>query len=101
MVKMVFSDLDGTFLTPDKIITAENRNMLDVAYARGVQFVPCTGRNLSDIPSELLAHPSVSYAVCCNGSLVVNAKTGRVIGKRLPLKSAQFWGCTTSCLASK
>lgn len=52
MVKMVFSDLDGTFLTPDKIITAENRNMLDVAYARGVQFVPCTGRNLSDIPSE-------------------------------------------------
>lgn len=79
MVKMVFSDLDGTFLTPDKIITAENRNMLDVAYARGVQFVPCTGRNLSDIPSELLAHPSVSYAVCCNGSLVVNAKTGCVL----------------------
>lgn len=83
MVKMVFSDLDGTFLTPDKIITAENRNMLDVAYARGVQFVPCTGRNLSDIPSELLAHPSVSYAVCCNGSLVVNAKTGRVLQETL------------------
>ena len=79
MVKMIFSDLDGTFLTPDKIITAENRNMLDVAYARGVQFVPCTGRNLRDIPSELLSHPSVSYAVCCNGSLVVNAKTGRVL----------------------
>lgn len=79
MVKMIFSDLDGTFLTPDKIITAENRNMLDVAYTRGIQFVPCTGRNLSDIPSELLAHPSVSYAVCCNGSLVVDAKTGRVL----------------------
>lgn len=37
MVKMIFSDLDGTFLTPDKIITAENRNMLDVAYTRGIQ----------------------------------------------------------------
>lgn len=79
MVKMIFSDLDGTFLTPEKIITAENKDILDVAYARGVQFVPCTGRNLGDIPSELLAHPSVSYAVCCNGSLVVDVGTGRVL----------------------
>ena len=68
MVKMVFSDLDGTFLTPDKIITAENRNMLDVAYARGVQFVPCTGRNLSDIPRSCWLIQVFWYAVCCNGS---------------------------------
>lgn len=79
MVKMIFSDLDGTFLTPEKIITAENGNMLDVAYRRGVQFVPCTGRNIGDIPAELLEHPSVSYAVCCNGSLVVDAKSGDII----------------------
>lgn len=79
MVKLVFSDLDGTFLTPEKTITAENARILDAAYERGVHFVPCTGRNIANIPSDLLAHPAVEYAVCCNGAQVLNAKTGEVL----------------------
>ena len=79
MVKLVFSDLDGTFLTPDKTITADNARVLDAAYERGVHFVPCTGRNITDIPGEILRHPAVSHAVCCNGAQVLDVKTGAVL----------------------
>lgn len=79
MVKLVFSDLDGTFLTPDKTITADNARVLDAAYERGVHFVPCTGRNIADISGEILQHPAVSHAVCCNGAQVLDVKTGAVL----------------------
>ena len=42
MVKLVFVDMDDTFLTPEKTITPLNRQALDLAYERGLQFVPCT-----------------------------------------------------------
>lgn len=81
MVKLVFSDLDGTFLTSEKTITAENARIMDAMRERGVLFVPCTGRNIADIPQEILAHPSVSHAVCCNGALIFDACTREIIQK--------------------
>ena len=79
MVKLVFVDMDGTFLLPDKTISDENLRILDRAYELGVQFVPCTGRNISGLPKQLIGHPCVKYAVCCNGALVCDAKSGEVI----------------------
>ena len=70
MVKLVFVDMDDTFLTPEKTITPLNRQALDLVYERGIQFVPCTGRNYTGLPEELVSHPSVRYAVCCNGAIV-------------------------------
>ena len=70
MLKLVFVDMDDTFLTPEKTITPLNRQALDLAYERGIQFVPCTGRNHTGLPEELAHHPSVRYAVCCNGAIV-------------------------------
>lgn len=67
-----FSDLDGTFVTSDKHITAENLRALDAVAARGFEFVPCTGRCASGVPKELLAHPAVRHVVAANGA-VVNA----------------------------
>ena len=69
MLKLVFVDMDDTFLTPEKTITPLNRKALDLAYERGIQFVPCTGRNYTGLPDELVHHPSVRYAVCCNGAI--------------------------------
>lgn len=79
MTRLVFVDMDGTFLSPDKTISAENRAILDEAAARGVQFVPCTGRNVTGVPRELAEHPSVRYAVCCNGALVCDVRTNEVL----------------------
>lgn len=46
MVKLVFVDMDDTFVAPDKTIPADNLRFLDVTHERGVQFVPCMGRSL-------------------------------------------------------
>ena len=81
MVKLVFVDMDDTFLSPDKTISAENLRILDVAVERGVQFVPCTGRNATGLPRQLVEHPCVRYAVCCNGAIICEAKSGRVLSE--------------------
>ena len=77
--RLVFIDMDDTFLSPDKTIPADNLAVLDEAYERGVEIVPCTGRTFMGIPRELVEHPSVRYAVCCNGSLAYDAKTGETL----------------------
>ena len=77
MLKLVFVDMDDTFLTPEKAITPLNRQALDLAYERGIQFVPCTGRNYTGLPEELVSHPSVRYAVCCNGAIVRDLRENR------------------------
>ncbi|MGI6229874.1 MAG: Cof-type HAD-IIB family hydrolase [Tractidigestivibacter sp.] len=87
MVKLVFVDMDDTFLNPQKEITEENAHILDVAYERGVQFVPCTGRNISGLPKQLVEHPCVRYAVCGNGGLIVEADTGKVL-RKIPIEKS-------------
>lgn len=79
MVRLVFIDMDDTFVAPDKTIPRDNLRILDVAAERGVQFVPCTGRSLRGVPRELLAHLSVCHAVCGGGALVYDVRSGRVV----------------------
>ena len=67
---IVFSDMDGTFLTTDKQVSARSLQTLDALAERGIEFVPCTGRALVGIPPEVLAHPSVHYAISSNGAVV-------------------------------
>lgn len=79
MVRLVFIDMDDTFVAPDKTIPRDNLRILDDAAERGVQFVPCTGRSLRGVPRELLAHPSVCHAVCGGGALVYDVRSGRIV----------------------
>ena len=76
VVRLVFVDMDDTFVTPDKVITPENLRILDVAHERGVQFVPCTGRSVRGLPQQLVEHPSVRFAVCSGGALVYDLRAG-------------------------
>lgn len=69
-MRIVFSDLDGTLLTSDKRLSERTVAALDHLAAAGIEFVPCSGRPLVGLLPELLAHPSVHYAVCANGVLV-------------------------------
>ena len=64
MVRLIFSDLDDTFLATDKTIPDKNREMLEEACGRGIQFVPCTGRNTNGIPSSIAEYGCVHYAIC-------------------------------------
>ena len=67
---IVFSDMDGTFLTSTKAVSARSLEALDALAARGIEFVPCTGRALVGIPPEVLGHPAVHYAISSNGAVV-------------------------------
>lgn len=76
---IVFSDLDGTFLTNDKRVSSRNLEALDALDAAGVPFVPCSGRALSGILPEILEHPAARYAVTSNGAAVTNLRSKEVI----------------------
>ena len=67
---IVFSDMDGTLLTNEKHMSDGTWAMLNELARRGIEFVPCTGRPLSGIYSDILAHPAVHYAVSANGATV-------------------------------
>ncbi len=87
MVRLVFIDMDDTFVGPDKTIPRDNLRILDVAAERGVQFVPCTGRSLRGVPRELVEHPSVRHAVCGGGALVYDVRSGRAI-REVPISKS-------------
>jgi len=69
-VRIVFADMDDTFLHTDKTLVDENMVMLDRLAGEGVEFVPCTGRSLLATPEAVRRHPSVHYSVSVNGSSV-------------------------------
>lgn len=79
MVKLVFVDLDGTFTDSEKKVPPANVAAMERAAELGIQFVPCTGRNVNGVPAEMLASPSVRYAVCSNGASVVDVRTGEAL----------------------
>ncbi|MDY3970981.1 MAG: HAD family hydrolase [Atopobiaceae bacterium] len=79
MVRLIFSDLDDTFLSADKTIPDANRALLEEASRQDIQFVPCTGRNINGIPASIAEYGCVHYAVCCNGALVADLDRGEVI----------------------
>ena len=88
MLKLVFTDLDGTFVDSRKRVPERNRRVLALAAQKGVQFVPCTGRNASGIPPVLAESDAVRYAVCSNGASVVDLREGRSL-RSVPMDPAQ------------
>jgi Cof subfamily protein (haloacid dehalogenase superfamily) len=71
MVRIIFSDLDGTFLDDEKCVPPANDCLLDLLDDTGIEFVPCSGRMLSGIPSEIIEHHCVRHAICSDGACIV------------------------------
>lgn len=76
---IVFSDLDGTFLTSRKQIPARNLEALGALAAEGIPFVPCSGRALTGILQSILEHPATRYAISTNGAVVIDITTGKAL----------------------
>lgn len=68
--RMVFCDLDGTLLATDKSLSDRTRRVLRELAARGIPFVPSTGRSVSGIPSEVVELSRARYAVSSDGASV-------------------------------
>ena len=82
-MRLVFSDLDDSFLTRDKLVSARNLAALDALAAAGGAFVPCTGRTIAGIPEVLRTHAATRYLVGSNGGIIADVREDRVIHREL------------------
>lgn len=81
MIKLVVLDLDGTLLGSDKQISSQNVEIIKKHHEKGVNFVICTGRTLSEvyhIDSIKNLLPYTDYTILTNGSACID-KTGNTI----------------------
>ena len=73
-VGIVFADMDDTFLTTSKDLPAGNLELLDVLACEGVPFVPCTGRPVVGVPTDVMAHEATRYVVGSNGGVIYDVR---------------------------
>lgn len=80
MVKIIFSDLDGTLLSGGQTaISDRNMRAMSRAAQNGVYVVPCTGRCVDMLPPQLLTAEFVRYVVSCHGARVYDRLTGETL----------------------
>jgi len=84
---LIATDVDGTLLNGEDIITARTRDVIGAAVAAGAYFVLATGRPPRWIPPVVEELGFAPMAVCANGAVIYDAATDRVISARtLPVE---------------
>ena len=78
-IKLIATDMDGTFLDDNKEAPEENIRALAECAARGIEVVPATGRTILSVPEEIKNLPGVRYAITTNGAVVADLKEGTII----------------------
>lgn len=78
-VKLILSDLDGTLLTSEKVISPRTRDALERAAAMGVYFVPSSGRFFEGMPEQVRDMPFVRYVIEVNGAWVRDVRENKVL----------------------
>lgn len=78
-LKLVATDLDGTFLKNDKSISKENLDALDALGEKGILRVVATGRNLQKTQEVIASHVPFDYIVFSSGAGVYDWKNGKLL----------------------
>jgi len=76
--KMIACDLDGTLFGSDSVLSKENNKAIKEIVNKGIPFVPCTGRTLSEF-REVAEHPDVRYIIYSAGAAIMDKQTGERI----------------------
>ena len=79
MLKLVATDLDGTFLKNDKSISKENLAALHSLGERGILRVVATGRNLQKTKEVITNHTPFDYIVFSSGAGVYDWKNEKLL----------------------
>lgn len=74
--KMVACDLDGTLLGWDCSVSRENKEAIKKLCEKGVLFVPCSGRTLSEM-KEVSEIPEIRYIIYSSGAAICDKKTNQ------------------------
>lgn len=78
-VRLIATDLDGTLLDDKKQVSARNREALRRASAKGILYVPATGRIFDAIPEPIRDFPFLRYAITVNGSGVYDRRQRKML----------------------
>ena len=78
-IRLVATDLDGTFLKDDKSISDEDLQMLEVLGERKVLRVVATGRNLKKVHEVLPKHLPFDYVAFSSGAGICEWKSQRLV----------------------
>lgn len=73
--RLVASDLDGTLFDESVQVSPQNLQAISDLTARGVLFVPCTGRSWTEMPPVLREHADIRYYIYSNGTVVYDKLT--------------------------
>ena len=77
MIKLIASDLDGTIIYNNKI-SSYDLEAINKLNNTNVDFAICTGKTYS-MTKKLCEKLKATYGVFCNGTQIVNLKTGKEI----------------------
>lgn len=81
--KMVACDLDGTLYGSDLCVSKENNQAISEFFKKGIPFVPCTGRTLSEM-KEMVENPDIRYIIYSSGAGILDKETGERIENGFP-----------------
>lgn len=86
MIKVIASDMDGTLLNSKIQVDAEGVKAIEMARAKGIHFVLCTGRMYDDA-TQLINHANLyAPAICMNGA-EIRDEHGKIL-KQIPIEEA-------------
>ena len=77
--KIVASDLDGTLLNKEQLVSEENLRAIAQMKRLGVEFVPTTGRGMNEIDLSLINSTDIRYIITSNGAVVFDKEIGKPI----------------------
>ncbi len=79
---LIASDVDGTLLDADEMVTARTRDAVQAAIAGGATFVLATGRPPRWIAPVVDALGVAPMAVCANGAVIYDPSEDRILSAR-------------------
>jgi Cof subfamily protein (haloacid dehalogenase superfamily) len=79
VVALIATDLDGTLLGPDAVLSERTLAALDLAAAAGVAVVAATGRGWQSATEVLRGAAVIQHAVCSNGALQFDRSAAAIV----------------------
>ena len=68
--KLIASDVDGTLVGDDSIVSRENLDAIKKIADKGTYFAIASGRSFLELPDALRACPSIRYYITSNGACI-------------------------------
>lgn len=80
-IKLIITDLDGTFLADHAALSRENIQAVQAAREKGIVVSACTTRNWCAAKEIVQTACFDGVTACCNGGSYINTKSGAILSR--------------------